>query len=180
MRMGSVDDDSDLQPRFKSIAGAYKKHKSGLLSSKDDERDLFRSRLGSTAELAKYYGFNNKTDLKQYTVRNTMTKIYRKYYALWVEFDILLSIFALAGLGFAIQNYHMTFNDLHIPGNEPDSKSIYAFEIFSLGMLIITMGMGLMRQRMRSYWNHYRKPFTLLKVLTLNAKRGNGETQDAE
>lgn len=42
-----------------------------------------------------------------------MIKMYRKYFALWQDFDILTSVLALASLYFSIQSYEDSFIDLH-------------------------------------------------------------------
>jgi len=48
------------------------------------------------------YRFGDDKDFKQYKIRNSMTKMYRNYYALWLDFDILFSLLALAGLVISI------------------------------------------------------------------------------
>ena len=83
--------------------------------------DLFKSliprnRADSNMDLRKYYGFENNPDkFYQYTARNAMTKIYRNYYAHWVDYDIMLSISALIGLAFAMESYNRTFSHFHNP-----------------------------------------------------------------
>ena len=81
-----------------------------------DANELMSSnRYTSHADLARYYGFDNSKDFKEYETRNAMTKIYRMYYALWVDFDILLSFFALYGLAFNLVSYNYFFYQLHKP-----------------------------------------------------------------
>ena len=63
------------------------------------------------------YRFADNKDFKQYKLRNVMTKMYRNYYALWVDFDILFSLLALAGLAISIQEYQFSFIALHEPAN---------------------------------------------------------------
>lgn len=115
------------------------------------------------------YRFGDDKDFKQYKIRNSMTKMYRNYYALWLDFDILFSLLALAGLAISIQEYEVTFEILHSPAsNKVETKGIG--EYYNLLLLVMTCVCGILRQRMRSYWNHYRLPFSLLKVLNQNTR----------
>jgi hypothetical protein len=106
-------------------------------------------------------------------VRNNTTRLYRKYYALWVEFDILLSVFALTNLVLAMQNYDLTFVELHVPNSQANVQYIYWGEIVNMMLLVLCIMLLFFRQRMKSYWRHYRTPYSLLKVLVANEHREN-------
>lgn len=71
--------------------------------------------MNSNADQMELYRFGDDKDFKQYKIRNLMTKMYRNYYALWLDFDILFSLLALAGLLISIQEYEATFEILHSP-----------------------------------------------------------------
>lgn len=77
-----------------------------------------RKRMNSNADLQELYRFGDDEDFKQYKIRNSMTKMYRNYYALWLDFDILFSLLALAGLLISIQEYEQTFSILHSPASK--------------------------------------------------------------
>jgi len=72
-------------------------------------------RYQSFADLSKYYGFQDTKDFKNYETRNSMIRIYKIYYALWLDFDLLLSFLAIYGLAFNIQIYHQNFYPEHFP-----------------------------------------------------------------
>lgn len=111
-------------------------------------------------------------DYKQYKLRNTMTKMYRNYYAHWTDLDILFSFLAIAGLFIALGDYKRTFEVLHIPGSEEKTDfNEGVLSYFNTILTALTIICGFLRQRMRSYWNHYRKPFSLLKVITTNTRK---------
>lgn len=129
-----------------------------------------RQRLNSNAEQMELYRFADNKDYKQYKLRNVMTKMYRNYYALWIDFDILFSLLALAGLMISIQEYQETFEALH----KPSSKKVELVgfgSYYNLLLLFFTFVCGIVRQRMRSFWNHYRLPFNLIKVLNKNVQQ---------
>ena len=70
---------------------------------------MLKQRYTSYDDISKYYGFEDKEDYKNYEIRNAMTKIYKTYFALWLDFDVLLSFLAIFGLGFNLVAYTELF-----------------------------------------------------------------------
>lgn len=96
-----------------------------------------------------------------------MIKIYRNYYAHWVDFNIWLSLSALSGLGFAIYAYETTFFNDYEKGN--DQLTLYnGITTINTVLLGFSLICAICRQNMRGYWTQYKEPVTLFRVLNSN------------
>ena len=111
-------------------------------------------------DLRKYYGFENNPDkFNQYTARNAMTKIYRNYYAHWVDYDIMLSVSALIGLAFAMESYDRSFNHFHYPvTSDVTPLPLILNNFINLLLTLFALTCAIFRQHMRSYWGNITSP----------------------
>jgi hypothetical protein len=75
-----------------------------------------------------------------------MIMMYRKYYQLWIDFDIFYSLLALLGLQIAFQDYHSSFEVLHVPST---SETQVPYEevgnYLDIIVLLITIACGFVR-----------------------------------
>ena len=75
-----------------------------------------------------------------------MIRMYRKYYQLWIDFDILYSLLALLGLLIAFQDYHYSFEVLHKPFTSETKVSYEEVgNYLDIIVLLITIACGFVR-----------------------------------
>ena len=88
-----------------------------------------------------------------------MAKKYRRYYAHWRDFDLLLAIFAMTGLIIALATWEQTFLNDHLTGEE--SIREFAVQVINVFLFFIAMICISLRQYMRSFWKYYNEPKVL-------------------
>jgi len=95
-------------------------------------------------------------EFKQARIRDELIKRYRRYYAHWRDFDILLTILAVTGLLLQIINYEDSYT------YPPDSSDLTEEEWFKFAIQLILTFLAfcslLFRMWLRIYWMDYKKP----------------------